>query len=340
MNVGLRLNSIWALKHLVHTAPKSLKMACLEELGPGWLKQIISSDDEESAFTSVFRGDKEMGSGTPIAMGTPNAAGEQVDLLNAVEEDSRKSNQQFDENGDEDLKMVDSIGALSRSESDHKQLSPFSRRGNGRAAKTESPRPIGSKDTEINLLHQARTDDLAVQKQGLDLIRNLICAPDALDMIDYLFRELGQDKIFDMLAGKLRPKVLNAFNRDKRSAENGVRHLQPHPEIVASVCYIINNIAAGPPKHRQLLISQTELMKLLVPLFSHTNREVRACCAWIVINLTWADESLDKPNCKIRARELFKLGAYEKLEALESDPDIDVRERTKTAIHHMRELLK
>lgn len=334
MNATLRLNSVWALKHLVLTAPNSLKKTCLEELGPGWLKQIISNDSED------LRGDKEMGSGTPIAMGTPNAAGEQVDLLNAVDE-SRESSQAFDDDdGEEDLKMVDSIGALSRSGSDHKPNSIFSRLGNGRQNTLETSRGASAKDGESNSINQSRTDDLAIQKEGLDFIRNLICGPNAPDMIDYMFSELGQDKIFDMLAGKLRGKVLHAYNRDRRLGENGVKHLPPQPEIITSVCYIIVHIAAGSPKHRQLLISQPELLKLLVPLFTHTHREVRGCCAWLVINLTWVDDQSDHLNCKARARELVQLGIYDKLQTLEQDSELDVRERTKTAIHQMSQLLR
>lgn len=321
------------------TAPNSLKMKCLEELGPGWLKQIISNDTEELAFTSGFRGDKDIGLGTPIAMGTPNAAGEQVDLLNAVEDNSRGSIQTYEEDGEEDLKMTDSNRGLSRPESDYKQSSRFSRRGNGRVAFSETSRLSRGKE-DISLTNQARTEQFAVQKEGLELVRNLTCGPGAPDMIDYIFRELGQDKTFDMLAGKLRPKMTNAFNRDKRSSENCMRYIQPQPEIITAVCYIIIHIAASNPKHRQLLISQPELLKLLIPLFNHSQREVRSCCAWIVINLTWVDDQSDHSNCKIRARELLRLGVYEKLEDLVSDPELDVRERTKTAIHQMSELLK
>lgn len=340
MNHALRLNSVWALKHLMMTAPNSLKMACLEELGPGWLKQIISSETEEIMFGSGFRGDKGMGPGTPIAMGTPNAAGEQVDLLNAVEETSRGANQTYGEDGEEDLKMADGNGPLNRSESDFKQTSRFARRGNGRVAALEASRSAGGKDTEPNLVAQSRNDDLAVQKEGLELIRNLTCGPGAPEMIDYMFRELGQEKMFEMLAGKLRPRLLNGFNRERRSSESAMRYLQPQPEIITAVCYIIIHIAASHPKHRQLLISQPDLLKLLVPLFSHSQREVRVCCAWIVINLTWVDDQSDHLNCKVRARELLKLGVFERLEGLISDPELDVRERTKTAIHQMTELLK
>ncbi len=159
-------------------------------------------------------------------------------------------------------------------------------------------------------------------------------------MIEHIFRELGQDKLFELLAAKLRPRVFNAFNRERRSSENGVRHVQPQTDIIVSVCYIVVHIAAGSTRQRQLLISQTELLKLIVPLFSHPSKDVRACCLWMIINLTWVDDASDNMNCKARARELMKLGVLDKLEHMEHDADLDCRERARTAQNQMSTLLR
>ena len=334
MNAKLRLNSIWALKHVVLDASNAIKMSCLEELGPGWLKQIVNNDVEAANFGPLSRGgDRDDGSSTPIRMSTPNAAGEQVDLLNAVEEDSRESSQDVEEDGEEDLKMADSIGALSRAELDRKV---YSHPSSGRGPLPDTPGLTGRRHSS----QPALTDELAIQQQGLDFIRNLICGSGASDMIEHLFRELGQDKLFEMLAAKLRPRVFNAFNRERRSSENGVRHVQPQTDILVSVCYIVVHIAAGSTRQRQLLISQTELLKLIVPLFAHPSKDVRACCLWIIINLTWIDDASDNMNCKARARELVKLGVYEKLEHMEHDADLDCRERARTAVNQMSTLLR
>ena len=333
MNAYLRLNSVWALKHIVLEASNAIKMSCLEELGPGWLKQIVNNDVEAPYHANVSRiGDREDDSSTPIRMSTPNAAGEQVDLLNAVEEDSRESSQDIEEDGEEDLKMVDSIGALSRAELDRKLCSHPS---SGRGIVSETAGFTGRRRSL-----QPLTDELAIQQQGLDFIRNLICGNGAADMIEHILSEFGQDKIFELLAAKLRPKVFNAFNRERRSSENGVRHVQPQTDLIVSVCYIVVHIAAGNTRQRQLLISQTELLKLIVPLFSHPSKDVRVCCLWIVINLTWVDDASDNMNCKARARELVKLGVYERLEHMEHDADLDCRERARTASTQMSSLLR
>ncbi|MCJ1321491.1 hypothetical protein MMC15_006836 [Xylographa vitiligo] len=335
LNAKLRLNSVWALKHLVHSASNSLKMKCLEELGPGWLKQIICSDAEDLGFSLGHRsGERESSGGTPIAMGTPNAAGEQVDLLNAVEEEYTGSSEAADEEENEEVHMVDSIGALSKIDNIHKKRVFSANSKNATHNNATGP------ESDFEAAAQAKMDDILVQEQGLNFIRNLICGQDATEMIDYIFRELGQDKLFEILASKLRPKVVDAFSRDRRSTGNAVKYIPPQQEILTSVCYILVHLAAGSPRHRQLLISQVELLKLVVPLFGHHSAEVRTCCAWIVINLTYTDDQSDKVHCKTRAYELRKLGVYEKLEELESDPELDVRERTQTAIHQMKELLR
>lgn len=340
LNAKLRLNSVWALKHLVHTAPNSLKMKCLEELGPGWLKHIICNDAEElNPSSSLRHSDRETSGGTPIAMGTPNAVGEQVDLLNAVDAESSESSEVADEDDEDEVNMIDSIGALSKVGGGHQKRLRASTISS-RASYDNRHNRANMHGNDIEAVAQARIDDILVQEQGLNFIRNLILGPGSAEMIDYIFRELGQDKVFEILASKLRPKVVDAFSRDRRSAGNGVKHIPPQQEIVVSVCYILVHLAAGLPRHRQLLISQSELLKSVVPLFSHHSAEVRTCCAWLVINLTFEDDQSDKMHCKARAYELRKLGIYERLEELESDPELNVRERTATAIHQMKELLR
>ncbi|KAL9102474.1 MAG: hypothetical protein Q9163_002374 [Psora crenata] len=316
-SVNLRLNAMWALKHLVVNANPRVKKDCLAELGAGWLRQIISNDPDMPSKSPVV--DRDDGISTPIMMSTPNAAGEQVDLLNAVEDGSRQSSQAPEEDEDEDLKMSDSIGSLSKPEN---ELKP-------RGASMKD-RPSLEYSQRISL-HQGSylPDEIAVVKEGLEFIRNLMMGNDVDKMIDHIFHEIGQDEFLKILSAKLRPKVINAFSRDRKLPEsNAVRHIQPQPEILKSACYILVHIAASGPKHRQLLVSQPKLLELIVPLFNHPDQEIRACCAWIVINLTWEQDASDKTACKGRARHLMSLGIYEKLEAMENDSDLNCKERS------------
>jgi hypothetical protein len=194
----------------------------------------------------------------------------------------------------------------------------------------------------MNPARRARKDDIAVQEQGLDFIRNLIGGfnnvgtSETSEMIDFLIAALGQDQIFEILASKLRFRVINAYKRN--STGNGeTRVLPPQAEIIAAVEYILVHMAASIPRHRQMVISQTDLLKQLVPQFNHPNKEVRLALCWLVINLTWVDDTHDGQACAQRAQELKKLGFLAKLESLEHDVELDVRERAKTAVWQMKQ---
>ncbi|KAL8683957.1 MAG: hypothetical protein Q9186_000168 [Xanthomendoza sp. 1 TL-2023] len=311
---SLRYNAVWALAHLVSSAPKLLRKSCLSNLGPEWLLQICNDGDDCARPFGGARSDREASISTPLAMGTPNAAGEQVDLLNATDgsEEGRQGAKQDD---DDDSNMIE---AGAPDQGGH-----------------SSPPKVAPHQVETTITRHGRADELAMQIQGLSFIRNLICGGDAAEMIDYLFEQLGQERLFEMLIGKLRPRLVNAFNRERRSTEKGVRQTQPQSEIVTTVLYIIVHMAAGSPRQRQVVVSQPELMKLIISLFSHSGSPIRVACVWVVINLTIVDDQSDYASCKQRIQQLKRLGLMEKLKLLESDVEMDVRERLKTVMYQL-----
>jgi hypothetical protein len=72
--------------------------------------------------------------------------------------------------------------------------------------------------------------------------------------------------------------------------------------------------------------------------FHHSHRDVRTNCVWVVINLTFEDDASDQEGCRDRALKLRSVGVLDRLASLEQDPDLDVRERTKTALHLLTSL--
>ncbi|KAI9752962.1 MAG: hypothetical protein M4579_005393 [Chaenotheca gracillima] len=320
-NQRLRLNGLWALKHLVFTAENDAKIQCFEELGQGWLVQLICDDAEVAALTSlVLKRDGELMMEAP-----PRASG------NVVESNgSEAHSSQMVMQDEEDTKMSDS---------------------DFRPTTQDGSRILGARDplidklsvlreAEANLATKARRDDGAVQEQGLDFIRNIICGQSSEPVIDFLFAALGQDKLFNILAMKLRPSLANLTSQDRRLSQGLERpSVQPISGIIISACFILVHIAAGHPRHRQILVSQTELLKLLFPYFVHSSGQVRVAAVWVLINLTWYDSNDDEPASKARALELKRLGFYTQLESMEQDPELDVRERTKTALFQFRRLL-
>ena len=264
-------------------------------------------------------------------------------LINLRSTESRASAATSTEGTDEDVEMDQFEDSSEQTVSDsfgRPAVRPISSRS--KAIEQAEARLAMLRDAETNLAKRARKDDIAVQEQGLDFIRNLIGGAgqggtsETTEMIDFLFSALGQDRFFEILASKLRSKVVNPFNR-RGSGSGPTTVIPPQSEIIIAVGYILVHMAASVPRHRQLVIAQTELLKLLVPQFNHPSIEVRLALCWLVTNLTWMDDANDGQACAHRANELKKLGFLAKLELLETDPELNVRERAKSALWQMKQ---
>lgn len=325
-NADLKLNSVWALKHLVYAAENDVKTTALTQLGTAWLVDLIGWD-EGGAFDEE---DEQLYADEDEGMDDDGA--DQVALRSespyAMPSGDQKSGNDTDMEG-----MRFNIGQL------------------GGFATSFSPDEAASLVLQQEIASRAfqRTKQqlIKVQEQGLDFLRNLICGNDSTDILDQLFTGVGQERVYEILAQKLRPKPLagRISGRSSRrpttassmeSASGFGPSRQPSPEILVPVIYILVHIAANHPRHRQTLIQQTDLLSALIPLFDHERPEVRVGLAWLVINLTWKDDGADEGSCKSRATELRRLGFVDKLEALLTDKQLDVRERAKTGLYQIR----
>ncbi|KAI6249414.1 hypothetical protein HI914_02241 [Erysiphe necator] len=311
VNPKLRLNAVWALKHLVQGVNNEMKRRCVEELGHSWLVQLICDDIEYLALHSK---DKD-----------------QIPMPTFSEPDEDTEMEQFGDQIDSAFRTTEYRENINTDQPRYYQSKAFQQAETKLAA---------LRDDELDPVRKARKDDVAVQEQGLDFIRNLISGvghgTETSDMIDFLFRVLGQDRVFEILASKLRPKVINPYSK-KISGSGESKVIPPQTEIIVAVEYILVHMAASVPHHRQLVIAQTELLKLLVPQFNHSSIEVRLALCWLITNLTWIDDQADRQQYTQRATELKKLGFLAKLEKLEQDPELSVRERAKSALWQMKQ---
>ncbi|KAL2825480.1 armadillo-type protein [Aspergillus cavernicola] len=309
-NTKLRIESLWALKHVAYNTTNDVKTKIIKGLQSGWIKQVITQDP-----TTILakRGlDEDTDSSTPGGMSRANSAGERVDLLNPVDDIEER---------DEDMKMTDPL--------------PSSKVSLDMFLPDATRRRKLALHGNLDQTTQARQDDIAVQEQTLDLLRNIVCGPGASEMIDHLFKEIGQDLLLDAVADKLRPRSIPLPHR--RESPNH-RAVQVPTEILVAVIFFIIHIAAGLPWHRQLLVSHPDLLRYLMSYFNHSHRDVRTNCVWVVINLTYEDDASDREGCRERALKLRSIGVLDRLASLEHDPDLDVRERTKTALHLVNSL--
>ncbi|KAJ5477329.1 hypothetical protein N7539_007473 [Penicillium diatomitis] len=305
-NIKLRIESLWALKHVVYNSPNDIRIKVIEALTPGWIRDIISSDQVTALARRGIEDEADQSSA--IAMGRANSFGEQVDILNPVDDSS--------EQGD-DSNMSDTTPS-SRMSLD--RFLPDARRQRKLALQ-------GSLEQST----QSRQDDIAVQEQLFNLLRNIICGDGATEMIDYLLREIGEDELFTAIANNLRPRTIQLPHR----RDVPTRPILVPSEILISASALLIHLGAGLPRHRQLVMDHPDVLMALTNYFNHSNREVRLNCVWSIINLIYMEDSSDRDGCRSRASRLKTMGISDLLARLENDPDIDVKERTKTAVHLM-----
>lgn len=340
----IRLVSLWALKHLIYQAPNDVKLQCLEELGSGWLVQIITGGSSSGNATRSSK------SSQTLSMGVANAAGERVDILNAMDDEPMTTNEDGaiakDSDGTSEDSTLASLNLLwcNVSTVDLSAISAQHR-----------PRLKEIKAVEDNhTVFQAHGDELLIQVQGLDFVRNLIQGPAAAEMIDRLFQELGANRVFDILASKLQnpaakstsPPQINSGTAPSipvwaTNTQTTSSHTNSFPPtgLLTSAVFILVHIAAGLPRHRQQLMSRPDLLSLLLPLLSHPDSKIRVTCVWAINNLTWVDDQGDAVGARQRAMELRGLGFEDALGRAREDEALDVRERVTTAREQMGNLL-
>ncbi|KAI5457995.1 armadillo-type protein [Mariannaea sp. PMI_226] len=310
---ALRLNALWALKHFVDAASPDLKKACLEELEPAWLVQLIRDSSEDSTLRT--------GRGREASA---------IDLDDDVEMEASEPPHRWLYGSGGLVREMDSSNSTKLRQAEDK-LSIV-------------------REAESNVARRARNDDLAIQEQALNFIRNLIGRPEpgvasesaaeTAEMVDYLFAKLKQDELFEILASKLRPRVLHPFARRTPVPGRETRRVHPQAKIIVPAIFILVNVAGSIPRHRQLVIAQTELLKLVAQQANSKDKEVRAALCHLIINLTWQEDGSEAQACAQRAHELKKLGFHTKMETLKhSDGDLDVRERAKTAAWQMQQAI-
>ncbi|KAL7276039.1 hypothetical protein RUND412_000983 [Rhizina undulata] len=302
-NSELRLNAVWALKHLVLEAEHSFKQKCFDTLGAQWLLGIITCDED----TIAEREDEEMGEG---------------------DDDGDKKDGHGEIESTPDGLMGDGVSdprIFRKKHGEGSSEDPCRKRNFPPKAAVLLQKLENIERDEGN---RVRREEIRLQEQCLDFIRNFICGKDGGQMIDLLFETIGQDHFFRILEARLSPRINTAHSpfTSKRAST-----IDPPSEIVQSTVYIIVSIAAIDPRHRQTLIEQTNLLKLLLPLWNHRLTNVRVGFAWVVINLTWMEEGENREIIKARARELKRLGFVDRLDAMSRDSELDVRERVKSA---------
>lgn len=332
---------MWALKHIVYNTPNATKHACFDELGAGWLVQIISGSAPTpkpgslSMATEGMRDDRmyDVSGASPSAkssmpssdpFGNPNTA-------------SSEFNDDFGSTAIDLMNLNAPIDVIQTDPQLHDLFQSI-------RSKDIRDRQLAAIDVELN-----------IQRHALDFIRNTIMSPSAGETIDFVLNSIGNNEFFELLRKKIiahaglsmsgEPMFPPAWGQDSSMPDMSTQprpdQIFTSPRMLHSAIMNLTHLAAGTSRHRQLLLSQgAAILTPLLQLLSHPDAQVRVAVVFTIQNLTWLDDRHDHEAGRARANELRRYGFLQKLDEMREDPSIDVRERVNTVRHQLKASLE
>jgi len=164
--------------------------------------------------------------------------------------------------------------------------------------------------TYERLLELMNDSETNVQEQALNLLRNLASSKgeNAFKDIENIFAGTG-DQLIPLIEAKLE---LNNF------------------EIVNQALYVLVNLATGKSEHKERVIQNKNILQKILHYMQHKEQVFRLASVWCVINLTWPPDE----GSSERVNALRSFGFEDALRSIKDDPDLDVRDRVKTALEH------
>lgn len=335
-DIRVRSISLWAMKHLVSQAPSEIKQSCVEQLDISWLMHVIDGNASTKPGVISTGGQtppSKLGPGLSIGAAS-NALGERVSILHMPDDDEKMRDESTGTSPtfqqDPDITNT-SLADNEANPSGNSTFSPFS--------KPLDPRHQKYLQTIKSTEEAEKFEEPLKQKQqleahALDILRNVLCPPGQHEMIDYVLGKIGGPRLYQTLATKLQPQQAESSMSTTSKPVDALPN-----KTLDSALKTLCHIAAGPPRHRNALVkNQQSLLQLLLPLFKHSNSEIRQTCCWICTNLMWVDDGSDVHSAKERASTLRRLGFESPLDELSRRPadggreaSQDVRERAAAA---------
>ncbi|RUS30099.1 armadillo-type protein [Jimgerdemannia flammicorona] len=135
--------------------------------------------------------------------------------------------------------------------------------------------------------------------------------------VEEAFKGFGEQQLLDMLESKF---SLVSVSTSWKTIETALSALA--------------NILCGAERHKQIIMNRPKLLNALLSFMDHDRAVVRCATIWCVINLTWRDDDESSAAVAERVRHLREMGFEEKLKLMVSDPELDVRDRVRTAASH------
>ncbi|KAJ1343326.1 hypothetical protein BSLG_002352 [Batrachochytrium salamandrivorans] len=157
------------------------------------------------------------------------------------------------------------------------------------------------------LLKLLDDEDIIVQEQALNLLRNAACGNE--QDVEAVFNGFCDADILGLLERKLEVMAHS-------------------PDTVIQTLYIVVNLAIGGAERKSAVMSRMGLLRRVFDFLEHENTQIRLASVWCAINLTWIDDA----GAKDRVVQLSSLGIESRLRRLLDDENLDVKDRAKTAL--------
>ncbi|KAJ3093849.1 hypothetical protein HDU97_008938 [Phlyctochytrium planicorne] len=161
-------------------------------------------------------------------------------------------------------------------------------------------------------------NELCIQEQALNLLRNLACKKES--DIEDVFNGLNESVLMSVLEGKL--------CWASEELKKGVIPSSGIDDIILQTLYVIVNISTGSERHKSAVMASATLLNAIMHFMSHEKSTIRVATVWCVINLSEVDDG----GSQQRINALKQRGFDVKLRYMADDVDSDVRGRVKTAL--------
>lgn len=354
-NPFMRINAMWALKHVVYVAKFDERTKCYHTLGHDWLYQLAANGVfHDPSRSSRFFPQRDSDGDEGMAEEFDDASDD--DIL--IEEETFES-VEMEEQEDEDAHRL------------RTSLTPEELIARGVPYCYDFPRNTHPDASVKHSVYKkpSKAGREFIQQQATGFFRNLFSGEGMEPLVEMVLQDMGRQKFLSLLADKLIPRVekprseglgyirstpnpastptppisnssfapTNLYN-DRINDDKWRICFDSSPETVEAVVYTVVHIAAQSKKLRDMLSQHAgHLLKLVTNMAHNPNANIRRGVVWLVFNIIGGpDEAGNDTTRKDRCRKLDELGFSQALEFLLADTDQDIRERTRLALHELR----
>ncbi|RPA82787.1 ARM repeat-containing protein [Ascobolus immersus RN42] len=354
-NPFMRVNAMWALKHVVYFAEMDVRMKCYRSLSPQWLYQLardgtVAEETQRHKSQKDFEGD--VGMGEPEGQDYEDASDDDIDYT----DDTYESLEMEEDEDDDPFQLKTDISPDDLRSKNVPYMFDFP---------SNTAPNAGVKNSSYTKPSKGERE--YIQQQIMGFFRNLFSGEHMEALVETVLNDFGTRHFVNLLKEKIAPRV-------ERPRSEGLGYTRPSgvtlpardpvtsnagapgssfngtpederwricfdssPETIDQVVYTVVHIAAQSKKLKDLLVHEAgDLLKLLTWMIYSPVGSIRRGVVWVAFNMIGVEEVNDDITRKERCQKMVDYGYVRALEHLLQDADQDIRERTRLALFELR----